>query len=68
MGSWSQQFRSDEPMKMKTNELKVNRMEQVTGGDFPDNAKDRLKQNFPDPLEPNRKIVFGQDDKIAEKC
>ncbi len=55
-------------MKMKTNELKVNRMEQVTGGDFPDNAKDRLKQNFPDPLEPNRKIVFGQDDKIAEKC
>ena len=37
---------------MKTNELKLNEMEQISGGNILDDVKDVLKKNFPDSLEP----------------
>ena len=39
---------------MKTNELKLNEMEQTSGGNILDDVKDILKKIFPDPLKPLR--------------
>ena len=42
---------------MKNNELKLNEMEQISGGNFIDDVKDVLKKIFPNPLEPTKPVV-----------
>ena len=39
-------------MKMKTNELKVNEMEQVSGGNFFADLEDVLRRIFGEPAKP----------------
>ena len=46
---------------MKTNELKVNQMEQVTGG----NEIDVLKEIIMDPFGPGKDMPIKQDDAVA---
>ena len=41
-----------EDMKMKTNELKVNEMEQVSGGNFFADLEDVLRRIFGEPTKP----------------
>ena len=41
-----------EDMKMKTNELKVNEMEQVSGGNFFADLEDVLRRIFGEPNKP----------------
>ena len=57
---------------MKTNELKVNQMEQVTGGNFLDDAKEVLKKiikNIPNPFEPKKpELPIKPNPVIASKC
>ena len=55
---------------MKTNELKVNEMEPVSGGSIIDDVKDILKKIFPDPLDPLKRFTPDfQEPKIARgKC
>lgn len=42
---------------MKNNELKLNEMEQISGGSFIDDVKDVLKKIFPNPLESPKPTV-----------
>ena len=41
---------------MKNNELKLNEMEQISGGNFIDDVKDVLKTIFLDPFAPGYPI------------
>jgi hypothetical protein len=52
---------------MKNNELKVNQMEQATGGNFLDTAKEILKEIFPDRSEPKKPHYPTMPDIIAAK-
>ena len=55
---------------MKTNELKLNEMEQISGGTFFEDVKNLLKKIFPDPEDTLKRGApdFQGPENIRVKC